>query len=100
MILSMTRYDADACARADMNRLVRGRDVDGVAIGVVIDGDGGDAEPPRGLGHADGDLAAVGDQDLPEHARRLPPTFCYPQAARGVIDFSSSAIARRRSISS
>ena len=39
-----------------------------VAVGVGVDGNGGDAHPPRGEHHAAGDLAPVGDEDFPEHA--------------------------------
>ena len=45
----------------------------GIAIGVGIDGDGGNAHLPRRLDDAAGDLAAVGDQDFLEHARSFPP---------------------------
>ena len=70
--------------RPDMHGLVRGRNMNGLAVGIVVDGDGGDAEPPRGLGDADGDLAAVGDQNLPEHLiSRASPPPC--RAARGTV---------------
>ena len=48
------------------------RDVARVAIGVGIDGDRADAQPPRGRDDPAGDLAAVGDQDLGEHQTRPP----------------------------
>src|SRR6478672_1341475 len=54
--------------RADMKRFVRGLDVESVRIGIRIDGNGTQTEPPRGADNAGGDLAAVGDQDLLEHA--------------------------------
>ena len=50
--------------RPDGIRLVGGAHVEGGAIGVGVDGDGGDAELAAGAHHAHGDLAAVGDQDL------------------------------------
>ena len=68
--------------RPDMHRLVGGEHMHGIAVGVVIDGDRGDAEPPRRPDDADGDLAAVGDQYLPEHSRRFPlPVLLTPPAA-------------------
>src|SRR6185312_7036184 len=59
--------------RADMHRFVRHLDMQRLAIGVGIDGDGGDAHPARRLDDAAGDLAAIGDQYLLEHARNVPP---------------------------
>ena len=41
-----------------------------VAVGLRVDGDGGDAELVERADDADRDLAAVGDQDLGEHAAR------------------------------
>ena len=38
-----------------------------VAVGLGVDGDGGDAELVERADDADGDLATVGDQDLGEH---------------------------------
>ena len=38
----------------------------GVRVG--IDGDGGDAQLLTGTNDADGDLAAVGDEDFTEHS--------------------------------
>ena len=61
--------------RADIDRLVGHFDMQRVAIGVAIDGDGGDAEPARGADDADGNLAAIGDQDLVEHRCGLPAAF-------------------------
>jgi hypothetical protein len=40
----------------------------GQGIGVGVDGHGADAQAARGGGHAAGDFAAVGNQDLLEHA--------------------------------
>ena len=50
-----------------MDGLVGHRDVARVAVGVGIDRDRLDAEPPRRLDDPAGDLAAIGDQDLGEH---------------------------------
>ncbi len=63
--------------RPDGNRLVGHLDVERVAVGVAVDGDGGDPHPPRGADDAAGDLAAVGDQDLGEHMPRRPPAAAF-----------------------
>ena len=42
-------------------------DVQGVLVGVRVDGDGFDAELLAGTGDVDGDFAAVGDEDSLEH---------------------------------
>lgn len=44
----------------------------GETIGIGIDGDRGDAHPSQRLDDPDGDFAAVGDQDLLEHAQSSP----------------------------
>jgi hypothetical protein len=77
--------------RADMHRLVRHLDMQRVAVGVGIDGDGRDAHLARGLDDAAGDLAPVGDQDLLEHGS--PPD---PPAGAGQL---SSRLAGGRPIS-
>lgn len=56
--------------RTDADRLVGGLDVEAGPIGVAVDGDGGDTEPPGSADDAAGDLAAVGDQDLLDGDRR------------------------------
>ena len=45
-------------------------DVESTAIGVGVDDDGLDAHLAAGADHADGDLAAVGDQDFLEQPGR------------------------------
>ena len=52
-------------------RLVRGPDVLRVEILVGVDGDAGQARVTAGTCHADGDLAAVRDQDFPQFGSRL-----------------------------
>ena len=52
----------------DGDSLVRHLHMQAVPIGFGIDRNGLDAELPRALDDAAGDLAAVGDQDLLEHA--------------------------------
>ena len=51
---------------SDVVGLVRVARVDRVAVGVRVDGGGGDAELAARAHHADGDLAAIRDQDLLE----------------------------------
>ena len=53
---------------ADMHRLVGHLDMQRLGVGVGIDGDGAHAQPARRADDAAGDLAAIGDQDLGEHA--------------------------------
>ncbi len=45
------------------------RDVQRVAVGLGVDGDGGDAHAPCRLDDPAGDLAPIGHKDLVEHAR-------------------------------
>src|SRR4029079_15291227 len=54
--------------RPDVNRAVGEADVETFAVGRGVDGDGLDTELPAGADDADGDLAAVGDQDALEHS--------------------------------
>ena len=56
--------------RADADALVGEPHMHGIGIGGRMDRDGGDAELLGGAQHAQRDLAAVGDQDLVEHASR------------------------------
>ena len=50
--------------RADADRLVAGRHMGHVGIGIGEDRDGRDAKPARGAGNADRDLAPVGNQQF------------------------------------
>ena len=62
---AMSRYAADRLARlADQVRLVRLEAVQGVAVFVRIDRDRANAQLMRGAENADGDFAAIGDQQL------------------------------------
>ena len=54
---------------ADAHRLVGEAHVLGVGVGLGMDGDGLDAELAAGAQDAQGDLAAVGNEDLLEHGR-------------------------------
>ena len=54
--------------RADADGLVREQDGQRVAVGLAVGDDGLDAERPAGPQDAQRDLAAVGDEDLAEHA--------------------------------
>ena len=58
-------------SRTDVDGLIRHFDVESVAVGVGVDGHGGDTHAPRRLDDPAGDLAPVGDQDFLEHAPRL-----------------------------
>ena len=64
-------------------RLVGGGDVQRAAVGLRVDGDGADPELAQGAEDTDGDLAAIGDQDLGE--RRHEGAFS-PLAARHRAD--------------
>ena len=57
--------------RPDGIGLVGGAHVQRGAIGVGVDGDGGDAELAAGAHHAHGDLAAVRDQYFLDRARHV-----------------------------
>ena len=54
--------------RADQHRLVGQAHMARIGIGLGIHRHRGDAHAPRGLDHAAGDLASIGDQDLAKHA--------------------------------
>ena len=60
--------------RPDLNRLVGDPDMQRAAIGLRIDGDCGDSEPLRRAHDPDGDLAAIRDENFPEHP--FPPAAC------------------------
>ena len=51
----------------ERDRLVDAPDMQGRGVVLGIQADGGDAELGGGLGDADGDLAAIGDQEFLEH---------------------------------
>lgn len=53
--------------RSDMHRFVRHSHMQGVAVGIGIDGHRLDAHPLCRLDDATGDLAPVRDQDFLEH---------------------------------
>ena len=59
--------------RTDVNRLVGHLDMRRRAVDVAIYGDRGDPHPPGGADDADGDLAAIGDQDLVEQTKKRLP---------------------------
>ena len=52
-----------------VDRGVGGLDVGRMGVSVGVDGDGADAEAAAGADDAQGDLAAVGDEDCCEHFR-------------------------------
>ncbi len=100
--------------RADGDRLVGHFDMQGVLVGLGIDGDGLDAHAARGLDDPAGDFAAIGDENFFEHrlpirgkrarfgwgrsigssrARKQPPPA--PQLAKGSIQGSWARLAPR-----
>ncbi len=75
--------------RADVDRLVGVADVEGLFVGVGVDGDGRDAELLAGADDAQRYLPAVGDQNLLEHnpsapsvARTTEPSYYARRAPR------------------
>ena len=74
--LAMSQIRLAGGVAAQRIRLVGGAHVRGVAVGVGVDGDTGEAGVVTGTGDADCDLAAVGDKDLAhlEHSERLRRT--------------------------
>ena len=78
---------ARAFGRADADGFVGEAHVQAVAVGFRIDGDGLDAQILAGADDANGDLAAIGDQDFLEHISaggwrtgplRTPPAGRFP----------------------
>ena len=65
-------FEITLCAGswADADGFVGGLDVKGVVIGFGVDGESADAEVFAGADDAEGDLAAVGDEDFVEHERK------------------------------
>src|SRR5262249_55244292 len=78
--------------RPDADRLVGRGDVERVHIGVGIDCDGADAEPPRRAHDAAGDLTPVGDQELGEHLRHPPAAAVPTTLARPLKGGGNSAL--------
>jgi hypothetical protein len=54
--------------RADADGLVGKADVERVAVGLAVDGDGANAEFPAGVDDAQRDFAAIGNQYLTKHS--------------------------------
>ena len=54
--------------RADADGLVGKADVERVAVGLAVDGDGADAEFAAGVQDAQRDFAAIGNQNLTKHS--------------------------------
>ncbi len=65
-------FEITLCAGswADADGFVGGLDVKGVVIGFGVDGESTDAEVFAGADDAEGDFAAVGDEDFVEHERK------------------------------
>src|SRR5215472_10198423 len=53
--------------RPDRNRLIRRADMQRVAVEIGVDGNGFDAHGPTTAHDAQGNLAAIGNEDAPEH---------------------------------
>ena len=89
--------------RPDRDRLVGHLHMEGVTVDIAIDGDGCDPHPARGFDDANGDLAAIGDQDFPEHRQELLPRFdrlCTAERGERQLGLPNGAIrdrGRRRS---
>ena len=62
---------------ADVHGLVGHLDMEGIAVGVRIDGHRLDTHFARGLDHAAGNLAAVGNKDLLEHRPGWPRSWFF-----------------------
>ena len=61
---------------ADADGFVRRRDVPRAAVRTRVDGDRRDPHAPQGGGDANGDLAAVGDEDFGDHGCQLSAFSC------------------------
>ena len=86
-----------------LHRLVGEPRVQRAAIGLGVDGDRAQAEPPRGADDAAGDFAAVGNQDALEHGRphiRKMPYGASPSSGRQVAAASASSSTSRVSTGS
>src|SRR5258708_16146744 len=82
-----------------MDGFVGHRDMARQAVGVGIDRDGLDAQPPRRLDDAAGDLAAVGYEDLGEHqgahlGLRLSRKALMPSSASSVTHWLATCSPR------
>ena len=80
-----------------MNRAVGEADVEALAVGGRVHGDGLDAELAAGADDADGDLAAVGDQDALEHglSRLELGSFRAPRARLSASTLEAEGGSRR-----
>ena len=67
----------------------------GVAVELGVHGDGGDAELTRGADDAHGDLAAVGDEDLLQHAANVGSGRCPASTLRWAARGASRPGTRR-----
>ena len=74
------RVDDQVAAQVSVRRRIAGQrhgrigvgDVRQAAIGIGVDGDGGDAEVAAGPHHPPGDLATIGHEHRPNHGRNTP----------------------------
>ena len=77
--------------RPDRDRLIGHADVQRVGVGLRVDRDRRDAEPPAGPDHAAGDLAAIGDQELVEHSQARFPADWRANLRRPPRQYNSAA---------
>ena len=68
---------------ADADRLVGHLHMQSVAVGVGIDRDRGDAEPPCGPDDAAGDFAPIGNEKLGEHGLGAPCCLAFLRGSLG-----------------
>jgi hypothetical protein len=61
----------DRRSRADRHRLIGEQDVEGLAVDLGEDRDGGNPKLAAGPDDPDGDLAAIRDEDLPERGAHV-----------------------------
>ena len=80
--------------RADADALVGEAHMHGVGVGGRMDRHGGDAQLLAGAQHPEGDLAAIGDEDLAEQLRR----FAHSMIIRGSPNSTGWASSTRISI--
>src|SRR5271157_1645023 len=83
--------------RPDRPRLLREVDMHRAAVGLRVNRDRGDPEPPCGADHPTGDFSPIGDQDLAEqaHVRNTPKRVGSPENPEtGAVRLAESANAK------
>ena len=83
--------------RPDMDGFVRHLDVEGVTVGIGIDGNRLDPEPARGLHDAAGNFAPIGNEKFPEHGSPLLSSLRFLEACEASkLAVATAAEERRR----